>query len=83
MDHHHRRRGIAQLGDRQKHAVWVTRNQHRIAASDDIIFWENGTSPHAREHVRAMRWIRPSPEQVEIVGRVPAATERLVAILRG
>jgi ornithine cyclodeaminase/alanine dehydrogenase-like protein (mu-crystallin family) len=42
-----------------------------------------GTGPQAREHVRAMRWVRPSLEQVEIVGREPAATERFVALLRG
>lgn len=42
-----------------------------------------GTGPQAREHVRAMRWVRPSLEQVEIVGREPAATERFVAMLRG
>jgi ornithine cyclodeaminase/alanine dehydrogenase-like protein (mu-crystallin family) len=42
-----------------------------------------GTGPQAREHVRAMRWVRPSLEQIEIVGREPAATERFVAMLRG
>lgn len=42
-----------------------------------------GTGVQAREHVRAMRWVRPSLEQVEIVGREPAATERFVAMLRG
>jgi ornithine cyclodeaminase/alanine dehydrogenase-like protein (mu-crystallin family) len=42
-----------------------------------------GTGVQAREHVRAMRWVRPSLEQVEIVGREPAATERFVALLRG
>jgi ornithine cyclodeaminase/alanine dehydrogenase-like protein (mu-crystallin family) len=42
-----------------------------------------GTGPQAREHVRAMRWVRPSLEQVEIVGREPTATERFVAMLRG
>jgi ornithine cyclodeaminase/alanine dehydrogenase-like protein (mu-crystallin family) len=42
-----------------------------------------GTGPQAREHVRVMRWVRPSLEQVEIVGREPAATERFVAMLRG
>ena len=42
-----------------------------------------GTGVQAREHVRAMRWVRPSLEQIEIVGREPAATERFVAMLRG
>lgn len=42
-----------------------------------------GTGVQAREHVRAMRWVRPSLEQVEIVGREPASTERFVAMLRG
>ncbi|HEY0694017.1 MAG TPA: hypothetical protein VGD71_33860, partial [Kribbella sp.] len=42
-----------------------------------------GTGLQAREHVRAMRWVRPSLEQVEIVGREPIATERFVAMLRG
>jgi len=42
-----------------------------------------GTDVQAREHVRAMRWIRPSLEQIEIVGREPVATERFVAMLRG
>jgi ornithine cyclodeaminase/alanine dehydrogenase-like protein (mu-crystallin family) len=42
-----------------------------------------GTGIQAREHVRAMRWVRPSLEQVEIVGRDPAATARFVAMLRG
>ena len=42
-----------------------------------------GTGVQAREHVRAMRWIRPSLEQIDVVGREPAATERFVAMLRG
>ncbi|MFI7068268.1 hypothetical protein ACIBL3_45295 [Kribbella sp. NPDC050124] len=42
-----------------------------------------GTDVQAREHVRAMRWVRPSLEQIEIVGREPVATERFVAMLRG
>lgn len=42
-----------------------------------------GTDVQAREHVRAMRWIRPSLERIEIVGREPVATERFVAMLRG
>lgn len=42
-----------------------------------------GTGVQAREHVRAMRWVRPSLERVEIVGRESAATERFVAMLRG
>jgi ornithine cyclodeaminase/alanine dehydrogenase-like protein (mu-crystallin family) len=42
-----------------------------------------GTGVQAREHVRAMRWVRPSLEVIEIVGREPAATERFVAMLRG
>ncbi|MFG1819507.1 hypothetical protein ACGFIF_37495 [Kribbella sp. NPDC049174] len=42
-----------------------------------------GTDVQAREHVRAMRWIRPSLEQIEIVGHEPVATERFVAMLCG
>ena len=42
-----------------------------------------GTGVQAREHVRAMRWVRPSLEVVEIVGREAASTERFVAMLRG
>jgi ornithine cyclodeaminase/alanine dehydrogenase-like protein (mu-crystallin family) len=42
-----------------------------------------GTGVQAREHVRAMRWIRPSLEQIDIVGHEPVATERFVAMLRG
>lgn len=42
-----------------------------------------GTSVQAREHVRAMRWIRPSLERIEVVGSEPLATERFVAMLRG
>lgn len=42
-----------------------------------------GTSVQAREHVRAMRWIRPSLERIDIVGGEPLATERFVAMLRG
>jgi ornithine cyclodeaminase/alanine dehydrogenase-like protein (mu-crystallin family) len=42
-----------------------------------------GTGVQAREHVRAMRWVRPSLEVIEIVGREPASTERFVAMLRG
>lgn len=42
-----------------------------------------GTDVQAREHVRAMRWIRPSLERIEIVGHEPVATERFVAMLRG
>jgi ornithine cyclodeaminase/alanine dehydrogenase-like protein (mu-crystallin family) len=42
-----------------------------------------GTDVQAREHVRAMRWVRPSLSQIEIVGREPLATERFVAMLRG
>lgn len=42
-----------------------------------------GTSVQAREHVRAMRWIRPSLERIDIVGSEPLATERFVAMLRG
>jgi len=42
-----------------------------------------GTGVQAREHIRAMRWVRPSLEQVEVVGREPASTDRFVAMLRG
>ncbi|TCM39630.1 ornithine cyclodeaminase family protein [Kribbella sp. VKM Ac-2568] len=42
-----------------------------------------GTGVQAREHVRAMRWVRPSLEQIDVVGRESAATERFVAMLRG
>jgi ornithine cyclodeaminase/alanine dehydrogenase-like protein (mu-crystallin family) len=42
-----------------------------------------GTGVQAREHIRAMRWVRPSLEQVEVVGRDPVRTERFVAMLRG
>jgi ornithine cyclodeaminase/alanine dehydrogenase-like protein (mu-crystallin family) len=42
-----------------------------------------GTGVQAREHIRAMRWVRPSLEQVEVVGREPASTGRFVAMLRG
>ncbi|TDO35202.1 ornithine cyclodeaminase/alanine dehydrogenase-like protein (mu-crystallin family) [Kribbella sp. VKM Ac-2527] len=42
-----------------------------------------GTGVQAREHVRAMRWVRPSLEQIDIVGDEPVATERFVAMLRG
>jgi ornithine cyclodeaminase/alanine dehydrogenase-like protein (mu-crystallin family) len=42
-----------------------------------------GTGVQAREHIRAMRWMRPSLERVEVVGRDPAGTDRFVAMLRG
>jgi ornithine cyclodeaminase/alanine dehydrogenase-like protein (mu-crystallin family) len=42
-----------------------------------------GTGVQAREHVRAMRWVRPSLERIEVVGRDPAGTDRFVAMLRG
>lgn len=42
-----------------------------------------GTGVQAREHIRAMRVIRPSLERIEVVGRDPAGTDRFVAMLRG
>jgi ornithine cyclodeaminase/alanine dehydrogenase-like protein (mu-crystallin family) len=55
-----------------------------VLARDDVrrlaVF---GTDVQAREHVRAMRWVRPTLEQIEIVGPDPIATERFVAMLRG
>jgi len=42
-----------------------------------------GTGVQAREHIRAMRWVRPSLEQVEVVGRDRVRTDRFVAMLRG
>ncbi len=54
-----------------------------LARPDVIRLAVVGTGVQAREHIRAMRWVRPSLEQVEVVGRDPVRTERFVAMLRG
>lgn len=42
-----------------------------------------GTGVQAREHLRAMRWVRPSIERIDVVGRDRVNTDRFVAMLRG
>ena len=42
-----------------------------------------GTGVQAREHIRAMRWIRPSIDEIDVVGRDVVSTDRFVAMLRG
>lgn len=42
-----------------------------------------GTGVQAREHIRAMRWIRPSIDEIDVVGRDAVSTDRFVAMLRG